>query len=173
MLGWVFFFRQNSTFELAIWWNFSISFESYCWLDFKFEKLLCLWSFFVMLWGFKDCHFGQFRSVIKRYILRYYCISGDRIRLRNCSKMVEKCSTVINDLLQGAKIILLYFIWRMGGWLSKTISIFRKKKFHFISINFFVCYNCSINLKRQSEHSGLCLDTSSLVTIVTEYLCSG
>ena len=38
-------------------------------------------------------------------------------------------------------------------------------------------YCCSINLKKQSEHSGLRLDTSSLVptfdTKVEEYLCSG
>ena len=30
----------------------------------------------------------------------------------------------------------------------------------------FLCYYCSINLRKQSEHSGLRLDTSSLVCII-------
>ena len=34
--------------------------------------------------------------------------------------------------------------------------------FYFITLTF-LCYYCSINLKRQSEHSGLRPDTSSLV----------
>ena len=60
-------------------------------------------------------------------------------------------------------------------------------QFIFISFNFLCYYCCSINLKRQSEHSGLRPDTSSLVVLtfdtkkivptfdtkVTEYLCSG
>ena len=37
--------------------------------------------------------------------------------------------------------------------------------FNFIFNTFFKSYYCSINLKRQSEHSGLCPDTSSLVSI--------
>ena len=41
---------------------------------------------------------------------------------------------------------------------------FQKKKFHFNSLHLiFPCYYCSINLKRQSQHSGLRPDTSSLV----------
>ena len=42
---------------------------------------------------------------------------------------------------------------------------FKKKKFHFILFRLiFLCYYCcSINLKRQSEHSGFRPDTSSLV----------
>ena len=45
------------------------------------------------------------------------------------------------------------------------IKNFRKKSFHFILFQLiFLCYYCcSINLKRQSEHSGLRPDTSSLV----------
>ena len=51
------------------------------------------------------------------------------------------------------------------------------KKFHFKKKNSFVLFNliflnviyyCSINLKRQSEHSGLCTDTSSLVAFQIE-----
>ena len=118
--GWVFFLQTKFGFWTS---HFCRKFLISVWKDFL--PVIC----FVMLWRFKDCHFGQFRTVIKRYILRYYCISGDWIRLRNCSKLVEKNTSVISDLLQGAKFILLYFIWRMGGWLSKTISIFRKKNF--------------------------------------------
>ena len=41
-----------------------------------------------------------------------------------------------------------------------------KKKISFISLQLiFSCYYCSIDLKRQSEYSGLCLGLSSLVTI--------
>ena len=36
--------------------------------------------------------------------------------------------------------------------------------FYFITINF-SCYYCSIDLKRQSEHSGLRPDTSNLVRL--------
>ena len=46
----------------------------------------------------------------------------------------------------------------------KKISNFGKKySFYFISLNFLFYYCCPINLKRQSEHSGLRPDTSSLV----------
>ena len=48
------------------------------------------------------------------------------------------------------------------------MSNFRKKNFsfHFFIHLIFKCYYCSINLKRQSEHSGLHPDTSSLVVFV-------
>ena len=56
-----FFFRQVSTFELAIFDEiFFISFERYCCPELKFEKIFQLWSFFVKLRGFKGCHIGQF-----------------------------------------------------------------------------------------------------------------
>ena len=54
--------------------------------------------------------------------------------------------------------------------------IFIKKfKFsiYFITFNFFIGYNCSINIKRQSEHSGLCPDTSSLVLFLVILSCGG
>ena len=65
-----------------------------------------------------------------------------------------------------------------GDDSPKKIQILEKKLFHFFFHLFFDCYYCPINLKRQSEHSGLGPNTSSLVvptfdTKVTEYLCSG
>ena len=42
---------------------------------------------------------------------------------------------------------------------------YKKNSFYFISFNFLCYYCCSINLKRQSEHSGLRPDTSSLVVV--------
>ena len=44
-----------------------------------------------------------------------YKVSGELIRLRNCSKFVERSLFAIIDLLQGTKTILLYFIWRVEG----------------------------------------------------------
>ena len=59
---------------------------------------------------------------------------------------------------------------RGGGGVifTKNLNFFLKKVFFILSSflhSIFSCYYCSINLKRQSEHSGLCLDTSSLVDI--------
>ena len=89
-------------------------------------------------------------------------MSGDLFRLRNCSKLVERSLFAIIDLLQGAKSILLYLIGRVGGMIF--IKNFKLKKFHSILFHLiFLCYNCSINLKRLSEHSGLHPDTSILV----------
>ena len=57
----------------------------------------------------------------------------------------------------------------------EKFSIFRKKFFIFIS--FFIlcclCYYCSINVKRQSELSGFCPDTSSLVLLKIIYSLDG
>ena len=53
-----------------------------------------------------------------------------------------------------------------GDDFHKKLQILEKKiSFNFIAFNFFIGYYCSINIKRQSEHSGLRLDTSSLVII--------
>ena len=53
-----------------------------------------------------------------------------------------------------------------GDNFHKKIQILEKKfSFFFISFNFLCYYCCSINLKRQSEPSGLRPDTSSLVII--------
>ena len=49
----------------------------------------------------------------------------------------------------------------------KNLQILEEKNFIlFYFILFFSCYYCSINLKRQSEHSGLRPDTSSLVCLI-------
>ena len=60
-----------------------------------------------------------------------------------------------------------------GGMIFKT-----NFKFSNNNLNFILGYYCSMDLQRQSGHSGLCQDTSSLVvptfdTKVTEYLSSG
>ena len=34
-------------------------------------------DFFLQLWGFKDCHFGQFGAINARYTSRYLSVSGD------------------------------------------------------------------------------------------------
>ena len=60
-----------------------------------------------------------------------------------------------------------------GDDFHKKFQILEKKIFFFILfyfLEFLKCYYCSINLKRQSEHSGLRPDTSSLVAISTEWL---
>ena len=49
-----------------------------------------------------------------RYISRYQRVSGELIRLRNCSKLVKISLFAIIGLLQGVKFILLYFKWREG-----------------------------------------------------------
>ena len=113
--GWVFLFRQNFDFLTSHFWrNFFISFKRYCCPELKFETIFHLWSFFVDLWEFKDCHFDQFGTINARYNSRYQRVSGDLIRLRNCFKLIERSSFAIIDLLQGTKSILLYFIWRVG-----------------------------------------------------------
>ena len=54
----------------------------------------------------------------------------DLIRLRNRSKLIQGSLYAIIDLLQGAKSILLYFIWRVGGIIfKKKIQILEKKIF--------------------------------------------
>ena len=61
-----------------------------------------------------------------------------------------------------------------GGMIFfKKFQILEKKfSFYFISFNFLCFYCCSINLKRQSEHSGLRPDTSSLVLFAYSlFLC--
>ena len=91
-------------------------------------------------------------------------MSGDSIRLRNRSKIVERSLFAIIELLQGTKFIFctLYGVW--GNDFPNKFQIL-EKKFTFILFHLiFLCYYCcSKNLKRQSELSGLRPDTSSLV----------
>ena len=62
----------------------------------------------------RDSHFDQFGTDSARYISRYQRVSGDLIRLRNRSKLVEGSLFAIIDLLLGAKFITLFYIWRVG-----------------------------------------------------------
>ena len=41
------------------------------------------------LWMFKDCRFGHIGTINARHISRCQRVSGDLIRLRNRSKLVE------------------------------------------------------------------------------------
>ena len=50
-----------------------------------------------------------------------------------------------------------------GGYFLQKISNFNFIKF------IFSCYYCSIDLKRQSEHSGLCYYTSSLFEALRKF----
>ena len=72
------------------------------------------------------------------------------------------------DLLLGAHFITLLFIWRVGDDLYKKSQI---KKISFKLHLFFSYYYFSIDLKRQSEHTGLRPDTSSLVSASIGKLC--
>ena len=68
MLGLVFFFRQISTFQLNIFDGFfKYLSKNIDVLSFNL-KIYFLCSFFVKLWMFKECHFGQFRTNNARYI---------------------------------------------------------------------------------------------------------
>ena len=69
---------------------------------------------------YKDCHFGQFGTINARYNSQYQRVSGDLIRLRNCSKLVEGSLFAIIDLLLAMKFVLMYIIGRVGdGFLKK------------------------------------------------------
>ena len=53
----------------------------------------------------------------------------------------------------------------------KKLQILEDKNFHFVLLHLtFWCYYCPINLERQSEHSGLRPNTSSLVNYAYMYL---
>ena len=62
-------------------------------LNLKKKYITC--DHFFKLWGFKVCHIN---------------VSGDLIRLRNWSKLVEGSLFAIIDLLIGAKSTTLYLI---------------------------------------------------------------
>ena len=91
VLGVGFFFLQTNFDFLPshFWRNFFLSFKRYFCPELKFEKIFYLCSFFVKLWGFKDCHFDQFGTINAQYNSRYLRVSGDLIRLINRSKLVE------------------------------------------------------------------------------------
>ena len=71
-LMWVFFLHTSFDFLTSHFWrNFKISFERYYWFKFKFENIFHLWSFFIKLWGLKQCHSCQFGTINARFISRY------------------------------------------------------------------------------------------------------
>ena len=80
-------------------------------------------------------------------------VSGDLIPLRNRSELVEGGLIAIYNLLLGANLSLctLYGVW--GDDSHKNYLL------HLI----FSCYYCSVELRRQLEHSELHPDTSNLV----------
>ena len=57
-------------------------------------------------------------------------MSADLIRRGNRSKLAERSLLVVIDLLIGAKSILLYLIWHLGGKIS-NLSLY------FFIFNFF------------------------------------
>ena len=65
-----------------------------------------------------------------------------------------------NWFVTRSKTYHFYFIGHVVWWfLQKPQS--KKIVFRFFMFNF-SCYYCFMDFKKQSEHSGLCLDTSSL-----------
>ena len=64
MVGVEFFFLQtNFDFLISHFFGFLISFNRCCCIELKLEKIFHLRLFFVKLWGFEDCHFGQFGTI--------------------------------------------------------------------------------------------------------------
>ena len=108
------------------WRIFVTSIESFCCPKLKFERNFHLWSLFVKLWGFKDCHFCFALFTRKRGLFL----------LRNHSKLVHGKLYAIIDSLVGAKFITLYLIWRVG-YVFTNLNFFRKKiSFYFITFIF-------------------------------------
>ena len=84
------------------------------------------------------------------------------IHLKNRSKLVENSLFAITDLLQGAKFMLLYFLWRVGGGVSftklmcgvgmilyglwgddfykKSQFLEKKRSFYFNKVNFYLLF---------------------------------
>ena len=75
--------------------------------------------------------------------------------------MFERSSFAV-DLLIGAKLITLYFVWRGGGGVFLTKKTQIKKKSFLVHL-IFSCYYCSIDLEKQSEHSTLLKKTMLLL----------
>ena len=88
-------------------------------------------------------------------------VSGELIRLRNRSKLVERNLFAI---LICCKERSISFCTLYGGMIFIKKIQTLEKKIHFVLLHLiFQCYYCSRNRERQSEHSGLCPVTSSLV----------
>ena len=78
------------------------------------------------------------------------------MHVRTRSKLIERSLFVIIHLLQGAMLAFLFFygVWR-DDFLKKSQILEENNSFYFITF-IVLCYYGSINLKRQSEHSGFC-----------------
>ena len=61
--------------------------------------------------------YGELKIVIwdNEPAIYFALLSGDLIRQKNRSKLVEGSLFAIIDLLLGTKFITLYLIWRVGG----------------------------------------------------------
>ena len=125
---------------------FKILFKRHCCPELKFEKIFHLWSFFVELWGFEYCHLadlGQLTRNIKR-------------RFNPSEKLFQiGWRKIISHKIFVTRSEIYHFEFYMNF------------SFYFVTFNFFVYY-CFIDLKRQSEHSRLRPDKSSLVGIRTQ-----
>ena len=120
----VFFFRQVSNFQVAI-FDKSFSNHSKCIFvgSLKIKSYFTCDLFFVKLWGFKNCHFGHFGTSNARYTSRNQRVSGHLFRLRNVSTLVEGSLYNFIDFLLGAKSLTMYFIC-VGDDFHKEISTF-------------------------------------------------
>ena len=78
--------------------------------SFYYNRKCCLTCFHIM--ATFSASFSQNNLF---YPKNFSAGSGDLIRLRNSSKLVERSLFVIIDLLQGAKSILLCYLWRVVG----------------------------------------------------------
>ena len=92
--------------------------------------------------GFKDCHFGQF-GTYRAIFPRNQRVSGDLIRLRNRSKLVEGNLFAIIDLLTRAKFITLHFAWRVGDDFYEkfqilVVPIFEENGIFMLVVVFFI-----------------------------------
>ena len=79
------------------------------------------------------------------------------IPLKNCSKLVEGCLFAITDLLLGAKSFTFVLYMACEGMiLTKNLKL-KKNSLIFLTFNFFMIFFCSRDLKKQLEHSRLCI----------------
>ena len=70
-----------------------------------------------------------------------------------------------NWLVTRSEIIFFHFAWRVGDGFHEKSQILEKKNHFILLYSIFYYYYCSIKLKMQSEHTGFCPDTSSLVVL--------
>ena len=141
--GWFFCLQINFDFLTSYCWrDFFISFRKYCCPELKFGKIFYLWSFSVKFWGLKLPKFGTINA---RYISRNLRVSGDLIRHRNCSKLVEGSLLAIIDLLLVSKFITFVLNMACGGMIFTKNTKFKKKIIFFSLHLIFVFYNCSLD----------------------------